>query len=68
MVALQYFNDREKKWIDCGDFHNEQIAWISLGGDDINYRTVDKETGNVLTDKSTSNHETYSRFWVNINK
>lgn len=27
------------------------IAWVSLGGDDYNYRTID-ENGNVLTDKS----------------
>lgn len=50
MITLQYFNGKE--WIDCGNFINEQIAWISLGGDDYNYRTVHKESGEVLTDKS----------------
>lgn len=50
MVTLQYFNG--EKWVDCGNFGNENIAWISLGGDDFNYRTVDKESGEVLTDKS----------------
>jgi expansin (peptidoglycan-binding protein) len=49
MVKLQYFNG--KKWIDCGEFHNERIAWISLGSDNLNYRTID-ENGAVLTDKS----------------
>lgn len=49
MIKLQYWN--ESKWIDCGEFHNERIAWVSLGGDDFNYRTVDKETGDVLTNK-----------------
>ena len=29
----------------------KKIAWISLGGDDVNYRTVDVN-GNILTDKS----------------
>lgn len=50
MVTLQYFNGVE--WIDCGEFHNEIMAWVSLGDDDDGYRTVDKETGKVLTDKS----------------
>ncbi|WP_372809450.1 hypothetical protein [Litorivivens sp.] len=54
MVNLQYFNGDE--WIDCGDFHSEHIAWISLGGDDLNYRTVD-ENGKVLTDKRASGNE-----------
>lgn len=49
MVKLEYFNGKE--WVDAGVFPNERIAWISLGGDDVNYRTVD-EDGNVLTDKS----------------
>jgi len=50
MITLQYFNG--DKWIECGNFYEENLAWISLGGDDIGYRTVDKETGKVLTDKS----------------
>ena len=51
MIQLQYFNG--KKWIDVGEpWNNEFIAWISLGGDDLNYRTIDAETGKVLTDKS----------------
>jgi len=49
MITLQYFNGNG--WVDCGSFGNERIAWLSLGGDDLNYRTVD-EDGNVLTDKS----------------
>lgn len=51
MVCLEYFNGT--KWIGCGEFNNERIAWISLGGDDLNYRTVDIATGDVLTDKRT---------------
>ena len=50
MVTLQYFDGAE--WIICGEFHNEQIAWMSLGDDNFGYRTVDKGTGKVLTDKS----------------
>ena len=49
MIKLQYFDGSE--WVGCGEFVNENIAWISLGGDDANYRTVDAN-GNVLTDKS----------------
>ena len=51
MIQLQYWNGTE--WIDIGEpWHDEFIAWISLGGDDINYRTLDIKTGKVLTDKS----------------
>jgi hypothetical protein len=49
MVTLQYFNGTE--WSDCGEFHTNHIAWISLGDDNENYRTVN-ESGDVLTDKS----------------
>ncbi len=52
MVNLEYFNGEE--WVSAGGpFGNETIAWISLGGDNLNYRTVNAETGEVLTDKST---------------
>ena len=50
MVNLQYFNGKE--WVAAGSFRGENIAWWSLGGDDYNYRTVDSETGKVLTDRS----------------
>jgi len=59
MIKLQYFNG--KKWVDCGDFHNEVMAWVSLGGDDYNYRTVDTGSHQILTDKSSS--ETPSNLW-----
>ena len=48
-VALEYWNGRE--WVNCGYWASEHIAWISLGGDDMNYRTVDTRTKEVLTDK-----------------
>ena len=51
MVNIEYFNGNE--WVSAGgSFGNEAVAWMSLGGDDYNYRTVDSETGAVLTDKS----------------
>lgn len=49
MITLQYFNGKD--WVYAGQFHNEEFAWISLGGDDLDYRTIDSN-GNVLTDKS----------------
>lgn len=49
MIKLQYWSN--EKWIDCGEFHHEGTAWVSLGGDDLNYRTVDKETGVTLSDR-----------------
>ena len=51
MVQLQYFDG--ENWADCGEpWANEQIAWISLGGDDYGYRTVDTDSNKTLTDKS----------------
>ena len=49
MIRLQYLTDG--KWVTISQWANEAMAWISLGGDDYNYRTVD-DSGNVLTDKS----------------
>lgn len=53
MIYLQYWNGTE--WVGAGEWHNETIAWASLGGDDFNYRTVD-DKGVVLTDKSNGAH------------
>jgi len=59
-VYLEYYNGKE--WKPCsGDFHHEHIAWISLGGDDLNYRTVDINTGKVLTDKSIKPNKSFKR-------
>jgi hypothetical protein len=49
MIELQYFNGTE--WKPVSTWQNEVLAWVSLGGDDHNYRTVD-ENGKVLTDKT----------------
>lgn len=49
MIELQYFNGTE--WTTVSTWENETIAWVSLGGDDYNYRTIDGN-GKVLTDKS----------------
>jgi len=48
-ILLEYWDG--KKWGFAGTHTSEEFAWVSLGGDDRNYRTVDAE-GNVLTDKS----------------
>lgn len=49
MINLEYFNG--EKWVPAGGpFINETIAWISLGRDNINYRTVTEE-GKVLTER-----------------
>jgi len=51
MVKLEYFNGEQ--WVDAGGpFGNEKIAWISLGADNFNYRTVDIATGKVLSEVS----------------
>ncbi|HZJ98859.1 MAG TPA: hypothetical protein VFC79_02580 [Tissierellaceae bacterium] len=50
MIQLQYWNGVE--WTNVGEpWVHEFIAWISLGGDDLNYRTIEIETGKVLTSK-----------------
>jgi hypothetical protein len=45
MVLLQWFNGKE--WVDCGHYHTAEMAWICLGGDNLNYRVIDK-AGTVL--------------------
>jgi len=54
MITLEYFDGDE--WVPAGTFYTEWAAWVSLGGDDENYRTLD-ENGNVLTDKSLLSHD-----------
>ena len=49
MIELQYFNGT--KWITVSTWANDWMAWVSLGNDNYNYRTID-ENGNVITDKS----------------
>lgn len=49
-VRLEYWNG--EMWGPCGPpWESEELAWISLGNDNVNYRTVDFVTGAVLTDK-----------------
>lgn len=48
MIALEYFNGKE--WIFVDKWYTEEIAWATLGSDNLNYRTID-ENGKVLTDK-----------------
>ncbi len=49
MITLQFFNGLN--WVTISSWNNETMAWISLGGDDYGYRTVN-EAGDILTDKS----------------
>jgi len=49
MIELQYFDGQ--KWETVSTWHNEMTAWFSLGGDDLNYRTINSK-GEVLTDKN----------------
>lgn len=48
MIELQYFDG--KRWETISSWTREELAWASLGGDDLDYRTVDAE-GKVLTSK-----------------
>ena len=57
-VRLEYWNGVQ--WVPCGAFFNERNAWISLGGDDMDYRTLDS-AGNVLTDKRRPTKDTVRR-------
>lgn len=49
-IQLQYWNG--VNWSDVGEpWKDEVSAWICLDGDDKNYRTLDIESGKVLTIK-----------------
>jgi hypothetical protein len=50
MIKIQYYDG--SKWVPAGEFCNEMLCWVSLGDDNVNYRTID-ENGNILTDKSS---------------
>lgn len=50
MVRLEFFNSKE--WVFVGEYANENIAWITLGGDNFNYRVVN-ENGDVLKINTT---------------
>ena len=51
MVRLEYYDG--KRWVKVGTLWTaEKNAWESLGGDDLNFRTIDTDDGSVLTDKS----------------
>ena len=52
MITLQYFNGTH--WVFVGKFSSERGAWMALGGDDVNYRTIGSETGETLTCKKAS--------------
>tara|TARA_R110000737_G_C14624761_1_gene494610 strand:- start:36603 stop:36749 length:147 start_codon:yes stop_codon:yes gene_type:complete len=46
MVTLQYFNGKE--WQPVGDFISNHVAWLSIGQDYDNYRTVDSEGNEIM--------------------
>lgn len=50
IVQLQY--NTGIAWVHVSDWYSEHLAWVSLGSDNLNYRTVNTITGEVLTDKS----------------
>jgi len=52
MINLEYFNGSE--WVFVSEWYTEMMAWVSLRDDDFNYRTVDVDTGDILTDKSNN--------------
>jgi hypothetical protein len=56
MITLQYFNGKE--WVNVGQWLNERMAWISLGSDNFNYRTID-ENGNIQISHNTNNRFLY---------
>lgn len=54
-IYLEYWNG--SAWVPAGGpYFNESLAWVSLGCDDINYRTVSSD-GDVLTDKRPTGAE-----------
>lgn len=56
MVKIEYFNGKE--WVSAGGpFGDEELAWISLGGDNLDHRTVDADTNKVLTENMRSSNK-----------
>lgn len=55
MVRLEYWNGEQ--WIFVDKYPSDKMAWIALGGDNYNYRTVDIFTGIVLTDNSENDEQ-----------
>ena len=51
MIELQYFNG--VTWERVSTWHNDFLAWSSLGGDNRNYRTID-ENKKVISYKNDS--------------
>jgi len=49
MVTLQYNNGKE--WVFAGEYPTDIIAWMALGPEYENHRTVDQE-GKVINDKN----------------
>ena len=45
-VDLEYWNG--SRWVYVGGFPNETIAWMSLGDDNDNYRTIDPLNGSTI--------------------
>lgn len=45
-VWLEYNNGTE--WIRTSEWPTEELAWMSLGDDNVGYRTVSKSNGTVV--------------------
>lgn len=54
MFELQYLCNNE--WKTVSKWVYEKSAWMSLGDDNYNYRTID-QNGKVITDKSIEPNE-----------
>ena len=45
MIKLQYYNGQE--WTTVSEWNSAYAAWVSLGEDTLNYRSLDAQ-GNVI--------------------
>ena len=57
MVTLEYFDG--EKWAFVGTYPNAKVAWVALGSDNHNYRTIDEGTiltAEIANNKTLNNH------------
>lgn len=55
-VNLEWFDG--EKWNQAGGpYFNDEMAWVSLGSDNLNYRTVHAETGEVVKSNLKWEHD-----------
>jgi hypothetical protein len=64
-IRLEYWNGEE--WMEAGTFISSESAWVFLGSDNMNYRSVHVPTGEVLLNNSTERAKAQQAIAANAN-